>query len=45
MEYFTAVDMNELVIYNYMNEFQHHSVELWGKNNSQKIHAVRFHLY
>lgn len=30
MAYSTAVDMNELVIYNDIDEFQHHSVE-WGE--------------
>lgn len=30
MEYSVAVAMNELVIHNNMDEFQHHGVE-WGK--------------
>lgn len=29
MEYSTAVDINELVIHNSMDEFQHHRVD-WG---------------
>lgn len=34
MAYSTVADMNELVIYSDIDEFQHHSVK-WGKNKSQ----------
>lgn len=47
IEYSTAMDMNELVLSNNMDEFQHHSVK-WGvgvETTHRKIYAVRVHLY
>lgn len=44
MKYSTLVEMNELVIYNDMDEFQHQSVE-WGVTTYRKTYIVAFHLY